>query len=249
MSQSLDQLRALALDDPNILAFWLGGSRGKGLATEHSDHDCLMIVADAALGDYRQRFQQVSQSDLDCIVMTLDQLRAYAEWGGPETWDRYSFAHVRVDIDKTGEVQALIDAKACVPAEARFGFIDASLDHYVNQLYRSLKNFRDGRPIAARLEAAEQVQPLLNALFALHDGRPRPFHKYLQWELETYPLDRLPWAPNVFLEKLLAILDSADPDLQREIFRKIETLFRAAGHDAIFDTWGVALPFIRGGSI
>ena len=136
-----------------------------------------------------------------------------------------------------------------MPAEARFGFIDACLDHYVNQLYRSLKNFRDGRPIAARLDAAEEVQPLLNALFALHDGRLRPFHKYLQWELETYPLDRLPWASDVFLEKLPAILDSADPDLQREIFRKIETLFRAAGHDAIFDTWGVALPFIRGGSI
>jgi hypothetical protein len=246
MSQTFDQLRALALDDRNILAFWLGGSRGRGHATEHSDHDCLMIVADAALGPYRKRFQQVSQSDIDCVVMTLDQFGAYAERGGPEAWDRYSFAHVRVDIDKTGRIQALVDAKACVPLEARAAFIDAALDHYVNQIYRALKNARDGRAIAARLEAAEQVPPLLNALFALHGGRLRPFHKYLQWELETYPLERLPWPPDVFLGMLLAILESADVDLQREIFVRIETLFRAAGHGDLFDAWGVALPLIRG---
>jgi len=83
-----------------------------------------MIVADAALGDYRQRFQQVSQSDLDCIVMTLDQLRGYAEWGGPEAWDRYSFAHLRVDIDKTSEVQALIDG-----AVHHYGRIDVMINN------------------------------------------------------------------------------------------------------------------------
>ena len=246
MSQSFDQLRKLAQDDPNILAFWLGGSRGKGAGTEHSDHDCLMIVADAALAAYSVRFQQVGQSDIDCVVMTLGQFQAYAEWGGPQAWDRCSFAHARVDIDKTGEVQALMDAKACVPALARAVFIDASLDHYVNQVYRSLKNLRDGRPIAARLEAAEAIAPLLDALFALHDSRLRPFYKYLQWELETHPLVRLPWPAAVFLEKLLAILQSADVDLQREMFGKIETLFRAAGHDRVFDAWGIALPWIRG---
>jgi hypothetical protein len=245
MSRTFDQLRALALDDPNILAFWLGGSRGKGLVTEHSDHDCLMVVTGAAFTEYRDRFQQVGLSDLDCTAMTLDQFRAYAEWGGPEAWDRYSFAHVRVDIDKTGEIQAQIDSKACVPAEACAAFIEASLDHYVNQVYRSLKNVRDGRPIAARLEAAESLPPLLDALFALHDGRLRPFYKYLQWELETHPLARLPWPPGVFLDKLLAVLETADAGLQREIFGKVETLFRAAGHDRVFDAWGVALPWIR----
>ncbi len=243
---TFDELHALAVEDPNILAFWLSGSRGKGQATAHSDHDCLMIIADAVVDDYRARFQQLCQSDLDCVVSTLDELRAYAAWGGPDAWDRYSFAHVRVDIDKTGEVQAIVDAKACVPPDACATFIDASLDHYVNQVYRALKNARDGRPIAARLEAAEQVPPLLDALFALHDGRLRPFHKYLEWELQTWPLGRLPWPADVFLTKLLAILEAADPDLLREIFGKIETLFRAAGHAAIFDAWGTALPFIRG---
>jgi hypothetical protein len=249
VTQTFDQLLQRAREDPNILAFWLGGSRGKGLATIHSDHDCTMIVADAALADYRARFHQVSQSELDCVVMSLDELRAYGEWGGPEAWDRYSFAHQTVDIDKTGEVQALVDAKARVPAEARAGFIDAALDHYVNQVYRSLKNFRDGRSIAARLEAAEQIPPLLDALFALHDGRLRPFHKYLEWELETWPLDRLPWPSEVFLGKLLAILETADRDLQRQMLAAIETLFRAAGHDQVFDAWGPSLPAMTSGRL
>jgi hypothetical protein len=249
MTETFDQLLQRAKDDPNILAFWLGGSRGKGLATAHSDHDCTMIVTDAVLADYRQRFHQVSQSDLDCIVMTLDQLRTYGEWGGPEAWDRYSFAHQSVDIDKTGQVQALVDAKARVPAEGRAAFIDASLDHYVNQVYRSLKNFRDGRPVAARLEAAEQIQPLLDALFALHDGRPRPFHKYLQWELETWPLERLPWPPGVFLDKLLGILETADRALQRELLGFVEAVFRAAGHDRVFDDWGPSLPAMTSGRL
>ena len=109
-----------------------------------------------------------------------------------------------------------------------------------------MKCAREGRPIAARLEAAEQIQPLLNALFALHDGRQRPFHKYLQWELETYPLEHLPWPVDVFLANLLAILDQADAGLQQQMFRAVETLFRAAGHERVFDDWGAALPLLRG---
>ena len=246
MSEAYDQLEALAREDPNVLAFWLGGSRGKAMASDQSDYDCTMIVADAVLVDYRRRYQQVSRSDLDCVVMTLDELRNYAAWGGPEGWDRYSFAHQTVHIDKTGEVQALVDAKACVPTDDRIGFIDRSLDHHVNQVYRSLKNARDGRPIAARLEAADAILPLLDALFALHDGRLRPYAKYLQWELETYPLERLPWSPEAFLGRLMALLERADADLQQEMFRAVETLFRAARHDRVFDDWGVASPLLRG---
>jgi hypothetical protein len=241
-----EALAAQAREDANILAFWLGGSRGKGFGTAHSDHDVMLVVADAAADAYRARFARLCQGDIDCVVMTMAQLRAAADWDGPERWDRYSYAHVSVDLDKTGEVQAIIDAKACVPAHARVGFIDASLDHYLNQLYRSLKCWRDGRPTAARLEAAEQIPPLLDALFALDGGRLRPFHKYLEWELSTRPLADPPWPSEVFLARLLAILETGDSDLQRDTFRALEPRFRAAGHGAVMDAWGVALPFMLG---
>ncbi|HZC15197.1 MAG TPA: hypothetical protein VE309_00400, partial [Caulobacteraceae bacterium] len=91
--------------------------------------------------------------------------------------------------------------------------------------------------------------PLLDALFALHDGRLRPFHKYLQWELETWPLERMPWPPGAFLDKLLAILETADRDLQRQMLAAVETLFRAAGHHRVFDGWGPSLPAMTSGRL
>ena len=116
----------------------------------------------------------------------------HAAWGSAEAWDRYSYAHLKPIIDKTGRLQALIDAKGCVPEAQVRGFIGASLDYLINQLYRGLKCLRDGDPVASQLEAAEGVKPFLDAIFALHDGRLRPYYKYLAWELreETYPLER-----------------------------------------------------------
>ncbi len=35
-------------NDPNVLAFWLSGSRGKGLITKHSDYDPVIIIKDKA---------------------------------------------------------------------------------------------------------------------------------------------------------------------------------------------------------
>ena len=47
-----DQIVNDALNDPNILAFWLDGSRGKGVITRDSDYDCTMIVRDEVLDAY-----------------------------------------------------------------------------------------------------------------------------------------------------------------------------------------------------
>ena len=46
-----------AHQDPNILAFWLDGSRGKGVITPYSDYDCTMLVKDEAFDDYREKYQ------------------------------------------------------------------------------------------------------------------------------------------------------------------------------------------------
>ena len=65
------------------------------------------------------------------------------------------------------------------------------LDGWVNFAYRALKNDRDGRPLEARLDAAESVPWLLDVVFAIA-GRVRPYNKYLPWELRTHPLDGWP---------------------------------------------------------
>lgn len=235
-------LLALAETRDEVLAFWLTGSRGKGRETAASDYDCVLIVRDEVFDDWRARHAGRGRGRTDCAVMTLEGLRAHAAWGGPNAWDRYSYAHVRVLADHTGGLcQQIIDEKARVPAGEVAGFIARSLDHYLNQTYRALKCLRDGLPSAARLEAADGITPLLDALFALDGGRLRPFYKYLDWELAEHPLA----AGQALALEAPALLD-ADAGALRGLLREAEPLFRAAGHDSVFDGWGGDLAWMRG---
>lgn len=235
-------LLALAESNTDVLAFWLTGSRGKGRETSASDYDCVLIVKDEAFDAYRRRHAGRDRERTDCSVMTLASLRAHAAWGGPEAWDRYSYAHVRILVDRTaGLCQQILDEKARVPPEEATSFIDGRLDHYLNQTYRALKCLRDALPSAARLEAAEAVAPLLDALFAFDGGRLRPFYKYLAWELETYPLA----AGQALALQAPALLDP-DAETLRRLLRDTEALFRPAGHRAVFEGWGDDLAWMRG---
>ncbi len=235
-------LLELAEASSEALAFWLTGSRGKGRETAASDYDCVLIVRDEVLDAWCARHAGRARGQTDCTVKTLEGLRAHAAWGGPDAWDRYSYAHVRVLVDRTlGLCQQIIDEKACVPTSEVAGFIDLSLDHYLNQTYRALKCLRDGLPLAARLEAAEAIAPLLDALFALDGGRLRPFYKYLEWELAGHPLA----TGQALALKTPALLDP-DAEVLKGLLRDIDPLFRAAGHGAVFDGWGTDLTWMRG---
>jgi len=241
---SFDSLLALARSDPNVLAFWLDGSRGKGLATAHSDYDCTMIVRAEALRNYRTRFVG-KRNDLDCRVMSLEQFRAHAAWDTAERYDRYNFAHLKAVIDKTGDAQRLINEKGRVPADRATAFIDASLDHAINQIYRARKCLRDGDASAARLEAAEAIGPILDALFALNDARLRPYYKYLALELARHPPAKLPWAAAEVPGRIGLLLDAASASTLRQMLIDLESFCRANGHGAVFDGWGDALAWMK----
>lgn len=247
MSQASERFEALlteAREDPDILAFWLDGSRGKGRATAHSDHDCTLIVTSSAWPARHERWPETR--GLDLTVWTLSQFEAAAGWGLPDAWRRYNYAYLTPLVDKTGRIAALMAEKACVPADKLDGFVRASLDHFTNQVYRALKCLRDGDATAARLEAAEASGPLLDALFALNGGRLRPYYKYLAWELEAHPLARCPW-PAETMPALLAGLAQADANNLRSLFNAAEGQFRETGYGVVFDAWGDALPYIRAG--
>lgn len=241
---NFENLLAAARKDDNILALWLDGSRGKGFATLHSDYDCTMLVRDEAFRDYRARFAG-KRNDLDCRVMTLGQFRAHAGWNTPERYDRYNFVRLKAVIDKTGEAQRLIDEKGSVPADKIAAFIDASLDHVINQIYRARKCLRDGDASAARLEAAETIGPALDALFALNGGRLRPYYKYLAWELAQHPPAKLPWAAAEVPDRMRLLLDVASALTLRQMLIDLEEFFRSNGHDAVFDSWGDSLQWTK----
>ena len=87
---------------------------------------------------------------------------------------------------------------------------------------------------------------MLDALFALR-GRVRPWSKYPRWELELEPLGAgAAWRADVFLERLERLLQEPSPGHQKQLFRDVEELVRAAGHASVMDSWGPSLPLLRG---
>lgn len=233
-----------ACSDPNILAFWLDGSRGKGMITPYSDYDCTMIVKDEVLDEYRKKYENPGDSKIDLSVSTFDRFRQHAALGSPEAWNRYNFAHLKALVDKTGEAQKLIDEKGSMPSPEAPDTIRRALDHYINQVYRSVKCTRDGQQIGARLEAAEGINPLLDAIFALN-GRVRPYFKYLEWEFKNHPLHKPRINSTEVTETLLEILTSADIKVQQVLLSRIEVLFRAEGYGEVFDSWGKDLFWMK----
>lgn len=230
------QLLEEAKTNPDIVGFFLGGSRGKGFENEQSDYDPRMIVKNEVAKTYHEKYESMVLEEIDLVVMSLSEFRDYALWGTPKAGDRYDFTHVKALVDKTGEVQKLIDDKGSIPDDNRNDFIAQTLDAYINGVYRSVKCFRNHNETGARLEASTSILYLLDLVFALHN-RPKPFYGYLERELKAYPLEKLPWSGEEFLEKLLTILSNADPETQQEILKTVEKLFRKEGFGRVFDNW------------
>jgi hypothetical protein len=232
----LDDLRQRCESSPDVLGVVLSGSQASdGMATVHSDFDVYVIVKAAAVTAGRWRTTRTPE--LDTIVASIDEFREPGD-----DWNRYSFTHARVLLDRLDrEIARLVAAKGTLGRDEARTLAAASLDCYVNFAYRSAKNRRDGRPVEARLDAAESVPALLTMVFALH-GRVRPYNKYLIWELTRYPLGSARW------DGLPALLDrvlGGDVEAQRYLFAAAEHEARLRGHGDVLTAWGDALALLR----
>ncbi len=170
-------------------------------------------------------------------MTSLAEFEAYAAWGSPFAWDRDSFAHAAVPVDKTGRLRRLVDEKASVPEEHRRPLVRKALDAYINSVYRSLKCLRNGNRLGARLEAADSIGHALTVIFAL-EGRLRPYYGYLERELRAYPLRAFPLSPGELLAVVGAILEDSDPAPQQRLLAVVEADCRRAGHGDMIDEWG-----------
>jgi len=249
-AETYERLLAQAREDPRVLAFWLGGSRGMGRPTEHSDWDVGMIVAEEAYDAFcaelglEAPFQAEWRPGVDLAVRTFPSFEAFAAWGTDEAVYRYTFAHLKALVDKTGRAQPLIDAKACVPTAEIGPFLAAKVDYLLNQVYRAMKCLRDGDPEASRLEAAEGVTPFLDALFAVHGGRLRPYYKYLRFELAEHPLKASPLGPQALLAALMDVLSPGAAKALQRLAIATWPLFEAHGCAAVYQGWGGALDWM-----
>ncbi|MFG1665380.1 hypothetical protein [Streptomyces sp. Y7] len=234
-----DAFVALATADPAVAGLVLKGSRAhEGMITLHSDHDLYVVLADDATTGLT-RFAGHRTPELDLVVVSLAAFRA----AGAPGFERYALARAQVVLDRLdGGIARILADKARLSAGEAFRDAGAWLDAYANAHYRSVKNHRDGQPLAARLDAVDSVRFLLELLFAL-DRRPRPYNKYLEWELARYPLPG--WDTAELLRAVDGITTTGDVSRQRNLFALVEVAARQAGHGEVLDAWGGDLDLMR----
>lgn len=228
-----------AVADPAVVGLVLKGSQAhEGMVTRYSDHDLYVVVADDARTDLT-RFTGHRSAGLDLVIVTLSEFRG----AGVPDWERYAVARGKVVLDRLdGGIARVLADCARLDADEAFRTSAEWLDAYANSLLRSLKNDRDGRALAARLDAADSIRFLLELLFTL-DRRPRPYNKYLEWELARYPLPG--WDTDALLHAVDRISATGDVSLQRHLFTLVEEAARAAGHGDVLDAWGDDLTVMR----
>jgi hypothetical protein len=238
-SLTYDSFIGLATADPAVVGLVLKGSQvHEGMATEYSDHDLYVVVADGATTELT-RFSGYRTPALDLVIVS----RAEFDAAGRPGFERYALARARVVLDRLdGGIARMVAAKGRLEPDEAFGACGEWLDAYANSLYRSVKNDRDGQRLAARLDAADSVRFLLELLFAL-DRRPRPYNKYLAWELSRYPLPG--WDTALLLDRVDHISGTGDVLAQRRLFAQVEGVARRAGHGGVLDAWGEDLELMR----
>lgn len=227
-----------AKQDPNVLGFILGGGRGKGLATEHSDYDIIMVVPDEKKTEYETRYEteDLKKKEVDIGIWPLSDFKKYGTWHDESAGHAYNFAHLQAAVDRTGEIQQLINEKAKIPETEIHKFVNGELDKFINYYYRAVKNHRDGSELASHLDAAESMPVLISLFFAL-EGKVRPYNKHLEWELKNFPLEKLPWSPEEFLKIVNTIVTTGDIELLKQTYNKVYEVFDREGFKEILDGW------------
>ena len=229
---TFDDLLEVASERDDVIGLYVFGSRGRNfMVDERSDWDvCVVLADDGAREAFDAEFPYVHGARVEIESATLDELRNL-----PSEHGRYAGAHARIEIDKTGELAAVIADMESLPHGTRDAVVREALDGYINQTYRSLR-------YGTRFDAAEAIPHVLRTIFALED-RVRPYNKYLEWELRHHPLGD--WDA----DELLSLLDrvgTGEPAAQHELFNRIEPLARREGFGDVVDGWEPDLAWLRG---
>jgi len=223
-----------AKNDKRILGITLGGGRGKGVSSENSDYDVILVTADDEIENIKNEYPKTEY--VDSIPYSISEFRERAKSGTRTQYDKYTFTHNKAIVDKTGEIQKLIDEKGALEPEQIEKIIRDALGGYHNSLYRSVKNLRDGNSLAGHLDATETIPRILTFIFAL-EGRVRPFNKFLVWELENYPLTKLPINSSEFISKIETIAKTGNTETQKEILKIVQKLATENGYPDEIEKW------------
>ena len=90
-----------ARSDEQVLGLVLTGSRGRGVFVRpESDWDVRLVVRDEALAECEHRFDTPHGSLVEVVVFSLADFEKAGAIGSPSEWDRYSYAHAEIALDK-----------------------------------------------------------------------------------------------------------------------------------------------------
>ena len=230
----LQALIAEAAADADVVGLVLTGSRAIGAMTAELDYDLIFVVTDEACARYGQgrqppgRGAAIRNADIQTESPGSLQPESVASWMLP------AFAEARVLFDRTGETTRLIASLRSMPAELARTAVAGWYDAYLNGLYRSLKSWRRGDELGARMEAAQTADYLLHVLYAL-ERRWRPYSSRLVHHLPV--LEAQGWRPGELREILLDLIGSGDPHRQQIIARRVIALLRERGFGHVYDGW------------
>lgn len=223
-----------AKNDDRVLGVILAGGRGKGLVTDNSDYDVILVTTDEGFDSVKLDYPKTDF--IDSLPHAISEFREYAKTGTRTQYDKYTFTHNKVIIDKIGEIQKLVDEKGSLESDSIQKIAHDALGGYFNSLHRSLKNIRDGNHLAGQLDAIETISRILTFIFAI-EGRVRPFNKFLVWELTNYPLAKLPISSSDFISKIEIIAKTGDFQTQKEILSIMKKLAVDNGHIDRISDW------------
>ena len=154
MNELLAPVLRAAEDDPNVVGAFLIGSQALDQADEESDWDLVLVLREGEPSKERR-------PQLEVIRWTLAHVQA------PPTWELPALAHARVLLDKEGEVTAAVEAARRIGRDE----LAELYDSYLNDFYRSLKSWRRGRELGARIKAGRSLWWLGDFLIGLGGTR------------------------------------------------------------------------------
>jgi hypothetical protein len=102
-----------AREDQRVLGLVLTGSRGRSAFVRHdSDWDVRLVVRDEDFGACEAVYDTERGSPVEVAVFSLSEFEQAGELGTPNEWDRYSYVHAELVLDKDGRIAEVLAEKS-----------------------------------------------------------------------------------------------------------------------------------------
>jgi hypothetical protein len=228
----LDELAAEVRDDPESVGLILHGSRAAGTEREGSDFDLIRVVRDEAYPAHAKLRDKRRGADGLAVDVFYSSPARLSELAERPDWRVGMLVTGRVVVDR-GALAALVATTLERAGEHARANLDEHYDGYLNCFVRSLKAWRRGNELGARMQASESSLHLVRLLFAL-ERRWHPYHDQLAGPLrDLEPLQG--WGTGELADGLLRLVRDADPTFQQELELRVESLLESRG---VQHQWG-----------